>query len=742
MAFDGKNIKFLQGSYDKLKTLTTSEVGAFYITNDTHEMFLGVDAEKAPVALNRWVDVKDRFADITKNSDYEKHPGKIYYAKAENILCTWDGANWVQINPNTDTSLKDFIISSGQPKTDAQGKKSVTYTLSFSQKDIKGEVIKDAEGKPVLVSADLVITDELVTSLVVDVQVGLAASVDKGVATINTVGAGSDSGEGKTVKVSGEKGIAVKGGGANEIVISGTEHTLTAVDTAVTLKADGANVGAVNFIGDDANIEIVNANIEGVDQLKVVHKTPSAGSDVTPTNSGTSEKIDVAGRTFTALTGLKADANGHITDAEATTFEIPNTVYTLGKEEEKVEAKDEEGNVVATANYTTAISLVDGENKAVSAQSIATAHTITIDGTEKIIKNGESIGDFYSAKEIDRQFRVLDALTYKGTVSKAEDIPTEASLGDTYKVNAKFGDYEVGDLIIANGTTEGADGKISGTITWDHISTGSDADTQYELVGNDNTIGLKESVEGKISSYIEVVDDAYITAEVKDDVFTIKHNEIAADKTDTDGQDTAIAYGGTFTAVTNVVRDKAGHVESIETTDFTIPGDDYVAVDANANSFAIKTADHAVKGSVSINAAEDNVLTVTSIADDKNENIAVTVAHNEIGHVVTPVAASNVTLALNGENNTVTVVDGVATDNFGHITEIKTKVVSIASETTYELSGPTGTEDKDEIVYTLNSSVGGEAAGIKGGIKLTTETLTYDVQSEGAVKIDLLWGSF
>ena len=47
MAFNNSNIKFLQGSYDALSKLTTSLLGAFYVTNDTHEMFLGVDENKS-----------------------------------------------------------------------------------------------------------------------------------------------------------------------------------------------------------------------------------------------------------------------------------------------------------------------------------------------------------------------------------------------------------------------------------------------------------------------------------------------------------------------------------------------------------------------------------------------------------------------------------------------------------------------------------------------------------------------
>ena len=117
MAINGNNVKFLQGSYAALNNLTTSEVGAFYITNDTHEMFLGVDANKGPVALNRWVDIQADWDAVQSVSDYKQHPGKIYYAKNENILCTWNGEKWVQINPDTDTDSRrsPAARSAGRP---------------------------------------------------------------------------------------------------------------------------------------------------------------------------------------------------------------------------------------------------------------------------------------------------------------------------------------------------------------------------------------------------------------------------------------------------------------------------------------------------------------------------------------------------------------------------------------------------------------------------------------------------
>jgi hypothetical protein len=90
----------------------------------------------------------------------------------------------------------------------------------------------------------LVITDELVTSLIVDIEVGLTAAVTtkdkKKIATISTTGEGSDTT--KTVTISSEKGITIEAGAineddgtTNEIIISGTEYELKAIGDAVVL---------------------------------------------------------------------------------------------------------------------------------------------------------------------------------------------------------------------------------------------------------------------------------------------------------------------------------------------------------------------------------------------------------------------------------------------------------------------------------------------------------------------------
>lgn len=709
MAFDGQNIKFLQGSYDKLKTLTTSEVGAFYITNDTHEMFLGVEANKAPVALNRWVDVKDDWAAVQATIDYKEHPGKIYYAKNENILCTWDGQKWVQINPDTDTDtiLTSVNISEGALSADS---KTITYTLTFNQQDIDGN-------SKTPITASLVIDSDKITSLIVDVQVGVTAKAGEATnsAIIETVGAGSNQTNTVTVKGDGIVKVAATDGAIN---LTGRKYDLASTGASIKLTdSDASEEDVVAFVG-DTWIETkagTNAN-----EIAINHKAPvGEGSDVTE-KSATAVSIDAATPKFTAVTGAKADANGHIISLETTEFTVPDSIYKLGVTEGDLEG----------SKYTTQVQLVDRAGSIVANGSVdvKTAHKITVDNTARIVGNGGDLGSFYSASEIDRKFRILDALTYKGTVSSNAELPTSASLGDTYKVAADFGFYKTGDLLIANGAGEDETGAITGTITWDHISTGDDTDTTYEIIGVDNKIVLKNLVSGAETDYISITDDdKYITANVSGDVLNVSHNTIT--QVDTSGTANTLAYEEKFTAVTGVARDGAGHVTGIETTEFTMPKEDAVTLDAASPSFAISN-DGINKGTIAFadgekiavsGAIEGKILTITA---DHAKLAAAPADKNE---------AADVDVKLDGKS-TFTVLDNVVVDEYGHVTGFNTKDISVAKETTYTLTGPAMDGKNVKYVFADNGSN-------ESYITLTSETLEYAV-ANGAAKIDLVWGSF
>jgi hypothetical protein len=335
MAFDNNKIKFLQGTAEKLASLSSSEAGAFYLTNDTHELYVGLGKNQKPVALNRWVDIVKNRTEIVNIPAYEK-TGKLYYVTEENILCTWDSTQgtWIQINPDTNTALNSVEISDGE-KRDG----SIAYTLTFKQTDKSGAAVEPD------VTAELVITEDMVTSLIVDVEVDVTATVSNNIATITTTGTGSN---GDGFKVKGTNGVTIETEeGFDGFVIDGTTYGLEVSNTTVQLKeTEGNVVGSAEFIDDDKWIEVSNDN----GKIKVAH----IGSDSATKTSGTATKLEDED-TFEVVTGLTIE-KGHVTGYQTTEYTVQDTKNTIdgsieSKDEVnqlKLDTKDENGTVVHT----------------------------------------------------------------------------------------------------------------------------------------------------------------------------------------------------------------------------------------------------------------------------------------------------------------------------------------------------------------------------------------------------------
>lgn len=121
-----KRLQFLNGTQSSLDSLKKVEnknkchAGAFYLTTDTHRLYLCLEDEKAPVPVNQGVQfftyLSDAKAAINANNDV----GSLYYVKNDkilnenktevdiplNALCIWNGTELVQINPDTDTKVE------------------------------------------------------------------------------------------------------------------------------------------------------------------------------------------------------------------------------------------------------------------------------------------------------------------------------------------------------------------------------------------------------------------------------------------------------------------------------------------------------------------------------------------------------------------------------------------------------------------------------------------------------------
>lgn len=136
---NAKNLKFLSGSQADLnKYLLDSEdiksgqaiEGAFYLTYDTHRLYIGgqITYENSnsetvtaviPIPVNAGILSVSTLEDLP--SIQEANPGEFYYVSNNNILCMFNGSQWVQINPDTDTNdiveVSSISVSAGSSVT-------------------------------------------------------------------------------------------------------------------------------------------------------------------------------------------------------------------------------------------------------------------------------------------------------------------------------------------------------------------------------------------------------------------------------------------------------------------------------------------------------------------------------------------------------------------------------------------------------------------------------------------------
>ena len=109
----GKNIQFLLGTQANLEKYisgsSTAAEGTFYLTNDTHRLYVGTSLGTA-VPVNEGVITVPNLDALKTIS---AHPGEFYYVTNGNILCVYTGKEWVQINNNTNTYVKatDTVVS-------------------------------------------------------------------------------------------------------------------------------------------------------------------------------------------------------------------------------------------------------------------------------------------------------------------------------------------------------------------------------------------------------------------------------------------------------------------------------------------------------------------------------------------------------------------------------------------------------------------------------------------------------
>lgn len=708
------NVLFKRGSSANLPLETfQAQDGVFYLTTDTNRLYVGKGNKLAEI--NRYVKT---VANQNALNSMSPQTGDFVYIIEGNILAvylqTTEGNSWIQVNTqgaSVDTYASEIKFNEGVAN-EAGTATTFTLTLSRQQKDKDGN-ITNLEAAP-----------EFITSIDIPIiNIDLGYEVANNSVLIKAAGNGANT-NGTGVTIAGGNGITISQDETQEeVIVSGKSYKLALDNTSFKLKDEKNNdvENPVEIIGDVNWISASNDN----GKLKISHKKKESITENNDNKKTLSNKAEIS-----VITGLTTDDNNHITGIEKTTLTAQNTTYEVQTSIDNT--NENKGKLV--------VGLKDQENTVVNATPLDISFKVDIDGKgEKNIHPGNSLGKIYSKEEMDTKFKALNAMTYKGVVNELNELPITGSIGDTYKVGRAFSiiigeesiQLKIGDILILNGD-ENEEGIVNQP-TWDRIESGEAADTTYVLSSSDDSLPgsgpaiLLTNSHGDIQS-LGFVDDDVINVSTKNQQISITHGKIG-EVGKTNGSNTALNASSELNTITGITVNGYGHVESIETTKFTLPAGDKIVANKGEASLTFKDGNESNQGSIKITAG--NELNVTAEATETSD-LTATISHAQITRDDTTGTA---TPAHGGSFN---VVESVTYNNYGHVSGIKTTAVQLPAETTYNINNPAVGENNNSVAWELKDS----NTNTKGSVKLVSESIKFAADASHNVSMELTWGEF
>lgn len=222
--------------------------GTFYLTSDTNRLYIGKSIDGKGV---RAVPVNQGALPVPSvdalPSAEAAIPGQFYYVSSSNILCVSSNGKWVQINPNTDTSLSTRtttgVVHTAGGKTFVQVKDVITDTSSNSFTGHYG--IEGGVGLEVTVTE---ITDGLAKYPVIK----LTPSVYKVSAVVNESAAGgkgavdivvndgsADDVHKSTITFTSGSNVTMTSGGEGKVTVAAKDTTLKQATSSMGFDANG-----------------------------------------------------------------------------------------------------------------------------------------------------------------------------------------------------------------------------------------------------------------------------------------------------------------------------------------------------------------------------------------------------------------------------------------------------------------------------------------------------------------------
>lgn len=743
------NVMFKRGTQAGFNNLSTYQDGCFYLTTDSHRLYIGTGNNKANL-VSQSVITYPNWAAIealsnASSSNYAPglcSEGQFYYAKAENILCTYSNGKWIQINPDHnddhDTYVKSVSVAKNAAETETGKQLVYDVKITQAQKDLKS----NSEGAPSEVRGKLTISAADLDQITTHTNVGMQAENSNNKVYLKNSGTGANAAA--KVELAGGGSVSVSTDSSNKITISGVDTTYSLNTTTNTTgakaalhKQDGTTAGSFAVEVDDIALK-VESNTAGENGfIKLAHaKSLTSNASYTPADA----KKDAYGNVKLSMPTVSVNEYGHVTAVGTKDITLPKDKDT------KVSA------VTADSNGRIKVTMITNEEtgteKVVDSKEQVLYNEITVDGAKKTVYNQGNLGAFYSSDRVDTLIRAakseMNAMTYCGTITNSRfGQITGPQKGDTYKAAESFiigsgsnvVNVDTGDLIIYNGADVAA-GTAGDTTKWEVIPSGDDIDTTYKMQLDETTIKLINQVNNNTAGQVAVKGTNGISVK-NDGGLSIGHaNTVTAGA----AKGTGLNSNRQFTIPT-INYDKHGHITGLgPATTIELPVDKDTTYtfgsDAANKKVSLKDSNENVTGSLQFKSSDNSFVVSMS-----NTNADQPVVDLKLATVAQSNSAStnNVSYSpLSGGSAQAFTVAKAKVDAYGRVTGFENQTITLnTDQLTYNVSTNVANN-----TLSVDSSLANKTGTAQSkSVKVKSNSLTFDKAGD-EVSVDLVWGTF
>lgn len=741
------NVMFKRGTQSSFNNLSTYQDGCFYLTTDSHRLYIGTSNNKADlvsqsvITYPNWAAIEA----LSNKSSSSYAPGlcsegQFYYAKAENILCTYSNGKWIQINPDHNDDHDTYVksVSVAKNAADTVNGEQLVYDVKITQaqKDLKG----NNEGAPTEVSGKLTISAADLNQIATHTNVGMQAEKSDSKVYLKNSGTGANAAA--KVELAGGGSVSVSYDSSNKITISGVDPTYSLNTTTNTTGAkadlqnkDGVTAGSFAVEVDDIALKVESNTAGKNGSIKLAHaKSLSSAASYTPKDATT----DASGNVTLSMPTVSVNEYGHVTAVGTQNVTLPRD-------------KDTKVSSVSADNSGKITVKIKDENTTVETPVVSGQvlyNKITVNGAEKTVYNQGNLGAFYSSDKVDALITAakagMNAMTYCGTTTKSKfDQIKGPQKGDTYKAAEKFTigsgssviNVNTGDLIIYNGADVAA--GTAGDITkWEVIPSGDDIDTTYNLSLNGTTIQLNDEVKSDTAGSVAVKGTNGISVTNSDGLSIGHANTITAGAAKGTGLDSNRRF-----TIPTINYDKYGHITGLgPATTIELPADKDTTYtfssDAANKKVSLKSSSGPVTGSLQFKSSDNSFVVSMS-----NTDAAQPVVDLKLAAVTQSNSAStnNVSYSpLTGGDAQAFTVAKANVDKYGRVTGFENQTITLnTDQLTYNVSTSVANN-----TLSVNSSLTNKAGTAQSkSVKVKSGSLTFDKAGD-EVSVDLVWGTF